>query len=193
MPIFGIIFSLFTTLSTICAIATGRIDELCFSVVAGANNAVNLSIALLGSMCLWNGIACVFDAVGVTKHISRFMTPIVRLVFREVSNDTRATDAICASFSANLLGLGTAGIPLGIKAMQALARSDSNKRATNDMVTFAVLNTTPIQLIPSTIIAMRSAHGSEYPFEILVPVWICSVATSVFAVVICRLLARVMR
>ena len=145
----------------------------------------------MGTMCFWNGIMKVFDAVSATKVFSKLLKPLLRLIYSEKVLETDACGCICASMAANFFGLGNAALPLGIKAMKSIEKSENSTRAGKDMIMFAVLNTVPFQLVPTALIALRTAHGSKAPFDIILPVWICSAITICFAVFLCKMLSKI--
>ena len=120
-----------------------------------------------------------------TKILSKLFRPLTKILFRGLDNVSDALDAICMNMSANFLGLGNAATPLGITAMQKLQQASTNQDTASDhMITFVVLNTCSIQLIPTTIAALRLSAGSRSPMEILPAVLITSIVS-----VTCALLA----
>lgn len=129
----------------------------------------------------------VLDKAGATAFFARLTKPFFRLIYSKEALDN-SLNCISASFAANFLGLGSAALPLGIQTMKSLSENKNKVLTKCDMATFASLSTVPLQLIPSTLIALRHAHGSEKPFEIIVPVWVCSLITVIFTIVLCRIL-----
>ncbi len=185
--VIGKIFCVLVSISFVFGAVTGRMSELSASVIEGAQSAVQLSLSLLGVMCLWSGAVAVLEKTGVVSIISSAVRPIVLFIYPSARRNACAADSIAANFAANFLGLGNAALPTGIRAMEALAQ-DGGERASVDMMTFAVMNTVPFQLLPTTLCALRSAAGAPEPFSILVPVWLTSVITMVFAASVCRIL-----
>lgn len=186
----GRIFSVMIIASFIFGGLNGNMDAVCTEALSGACDAVKLSFNMLGVMCLWSGTVRVLDRCGATAVISRIISPIITLLYPNTKGNSNAINAVASSFSANFLGLGNAGLPLGLRAMNELKKlGGGDGRANDETVLFAVINTAPFQLIPTTLIALLSAHGSALPSAILLPIWICSALTAVFAVFICRLLA----
>lgn len=186
------VFGVLCVLSFICAAATGRIAELGAAVATGASSAVTVSLGLLGTMALWNGIIRVLDAAGATRALGALAAPLLRLVFPDAYRKQNGISEITAAVTANMLGLGNAATPLSIAAVKALAKNGGEEfaasgRATDEMVTFAVLSTASLDIIPTTLLALRTAAGSAAPDEILVPVWICSGICAVAAVLFARL------
>lgn len=183
----GKICGFICVLSFIFGCISGNISELGNAVYDGASSAVTLTISLIGMMCLWNGIMRVAVASGVVDRLSRVMSPLLKFLFPDAYKKNNGMGEIAASFSANIFGIGNAATPLAIKAMQKLEENNNNKGvATNDMIMFTVLGTASFDIFPTTLIALRKAAGSEAPFEIIVPVWICSFITAVVAVLLVK-------
>ena len=187
----GKVFAVLVLGAFICGGVSGNMAAVCEAAMNGASEAVTLSISLLGVMCLWSGVIRTLDHAGLTKLLSKAVAPILRLIYPKAYRTGNGIHDIAADYSANLLGLGNAALPIGMRAMCALKKNGlpAPDTANDDMVMFAVLNTTPLQLMPTTLIALRTAHGSANPFEIILPIWICSVATTVFGVILCKMLA----
>ena len=158
--------------------ANGRISEVTAALMSGAEDAVSMTISLAGIMCFWTGIIA-----GALKPIIKFLFPKLR--------DREAEDAVVMNITANMLGMSNAATPLGIKAVERLSKLSGGKTATDDMCMFVVINTASVQLIPSTVIAMRQAAGSAAPAEIILPVWICSIAALSVGVLCAKIFAAV--
>ncbi len=186
----GKIFCVLVSISFVYGAATDRMTELSAAVVEGAESAIELSLSLLGVMCLWSGAVSVLESIGAVRIISSLIRPIICLVYPSARADGYAADCIASNFAANFLGLGNAALPTGIRAMEALAKN-CGERASPDMMTFAVMNTVPFQLLPTTLCALRASAGADEPFSILVPIWISSAVTMVFAAVVCRVLGTI--
>ena len=188
----GKIFAFLVIAAVIFGGISGKMDEVCEGALSGVNEAVDLSVSLAGVMCLWSGIIRVLDKAGFTRLLAKVFSPILRIIYLKAYKMGIATDEIAADYSANFLGLGNAALPIGIKAINRLKDEGlyRNDTANDDMVMFAVLNTTPLQLIPTTLIALRLAHNSQNAYGIILPVWICSVATTIFGVIICKAFAK---
>ncbi len=182
----GKIFGTMVIFSLVSALFFGTTADIANAAFSGAKDAVNLSLTLLGVISLWSGILNVFDKAGVTALISKAAKPVLKIIYKNTEN----FDNISLNFSANLLGLGNAALPLGIKAAKDI-NFNRLQTASDDLIMFSVLNTTPLQLFPTTLIALRSSYGSNNPFDIVLPIWICSVATTVFAIIICKAFAKV--
>ncbi len=174
--------------SIICAMATGRVNEVTTAMFSGAGSAVTLVISLAGAMCLWSGLMKIADRAGLTKKLAKSFSPIMHLLFPGLEPDSDAAKAISMNVSANLLGMGNAATPFGIAAMKELAKRSGNpETATDDMVTFVVMNTASIQLIPTTIAMMRASAGSTTPFDLMPAIWITSVSALFVGILMTRI------
>lgn len=189
----NVIFAVICLISFIFALFLGRLDMLAAAVVGGAAKAVTLTISLVGLTGLWCGVMNVFSKCGLCQAVAKLISPFLKIVFPESFKKKIGINEIAANISANLLGLGNAATPFGIKAMQALSAQSDGITATDDMVTFAVLNTSSVSLMPTTLIALRSSCGSSAPFEIITAVWICSFICMCVSVIITKLLGFIYR
>lgn len=191
----GKVFAVLVISALIFGGFSGNIENVCNAAIGGASEAVNLSISMLGVMCLWSGVVRVLDKAGITRLLAKIISPLLIILYPGAYKSKVSTDYIAANYSANMLGLGNAALPMGIRAMKELKKEGlpSKNTANDDMVMFAVLNTTPIQIIPTTLIALRTAYLSHNSYEIILPIWICSIATTVFGVVICKFLSKIIK
>jgi len=162
-------------ISFVVAAFTGRIDALTASAMEGAASAIETCIGLLGTMCLWSGLAKIAENSGLTQVFAKLLRPATRILFPRLKKDSTALKAVVMNMVANLLGMGNAATPLGLMAMRELDKENNHRStASREMCMFVVLNTASIQLIPSTVISLRQMYGSQNPSEIVFPVWICS-------------------
>lgn len=163
------------------AALTGRAGLLAGSALHAAESAAALSFRLVGIMCLWLGMMKLAERAGFIRLLARLLRPLTRMIFRSVPQDHPAMGAIVMTISANMLGLGNAATPLGIKAMQELQRLNHEKDvATPAMCTFLAVCTTGFTLVPATVIALRAAAGSANPSEIVgVTILVSLTATTV--------------
>lgn len=165
-------------ISIAAAIATGSTGQLSQAVMKGACQAVTVAMSLAGPMCLWSGVGRVMEASGISARLAKLMGPVIRRVFPEARKDEALAASISGCVTANMLGLGNAATPLGIKAVQQMqAQLPDKTRASDSMCRLIVLSTASIQLIPSTVGALRAAQGSAAPFDILPAVWVTSAAS----------------
>ena len=161
-------------LSLVFGILSGNLDEVANAAMAGAQSAIDLSVSMAGMLCLWSGIMEVMNVCGLSRGLARAYRPLLRQLLPEASRDEETLAAISANVSANLLGLGNAATPLGIRAAQRMARGCGGV-ASDELCLLVVLNTASIQLLPATVASVRSAAGCQTPFDILPAVWLASV------------------
>ena len=196
-----IILAVIPVAAIVCGIFTGRLQEVSSAVLDKAGEAVTLAITLCGIMCLWSGLMKVAEEAGAVSGLSRLLSPVVSLLFRGLEKGGRAMQLICLNLSANILGLGNATTPLGIRAMEAIQEEESfppgsgrhGGEASDNMIMLTVLNTASLQIIPATAAALRAAHGVERPMDILPCVWIVSAYSVAVAVVSAKLLGWLAR
>lgn len=188
------IWSFLILFSIICGIFTGKINSLSAAVLEGANDAVKLIISLIGMMALWSGIMKIAQKSGVTEFLANLFSPIIRLIFPDCPPKSKAAHAICMNITANLLGLGNAATPFGIKAMKELKKQSEFKNtscATNSMIMFVVINTASLQLIPTFLCTMRQNYGSKNPFGIIPILWITSLISLTIGILSAKIFERI--
>ena len=161
-------------LSLLFGAATGRLDAVSEAALSGAQSAVELSLSMAGVLCLWSGVMEIMNVCGLSESLSRAFRPLLRRLLPEASQDSETLAAVSANVSANLLGLGNAATPLGIRAARRMAR-DCGGVASDELCRLVVLNTASIQLLPATIASVRAAAGCRTPFDILPAVWLSSI------------------
>lgn len=164
------------------------------AILSGATRAVEIFLTLAPTMALWCGMMRVFRSARLLDLLAQCLAPLIRLCFPTAAETGVGREELTACVAANLLGIGNAATPLAIQAMKAMKKtSPESDRATDDMVTLVALNASSFSMMPTTVIALRSAVGSSDPFSILLPVWCCSLACSIMAVFLCRLCASLTR
>ena len=173
------------------AAAGGRLEAVTQAGLDAAGAAVSMLIGLLGIMCFWSGIMEIAKRSGLTEKIAAAIQPVSRLLFPQLDSRSPALSAIVMNMMANFLGLSNAATPLGLKAMKELDRENGgDDTASDSMCMFVVINTAALDIIPTTVIALRSAAGSSDPFGIIVPAWISSCAAIFAGVIAARLFER---
>ncbi|MCX4373235.1 MAG: spore maturation protein A [Dysosmobacter sp.] len=177
------------TLSLLFGLASGRLDAVANAALEGARSAIELSISMAGVLCLWSGVMEIMNACGLSEGLAKLFRPFLRKLLPNACRDGETLAAISANVSANLLGLGNAATPLGIRAARRMARG-CNGTASNELCLLVVLNTASIQLIPATIASVRAAAGCQTPFDILPAVWLASVLSVAAGLLAAWLLSR---
>lgn len=178
--------------SIICGLATGHMTQVSAAATEGAAAAVELCLSMAGVMCLWCGVMEVMKRCGLLRQLERMLRPLLGRLFPESKKQPEIMEKIAANVSANLLGLGNAATPLGIQAVRRMSRQ-CNGVASDEMCLFIVCNTASIQLIPTTVAAVRSAAGAASPFDILPAVWLASALSVTVGICAAKLLRRVWR
>lgn len=180
-------------LSVIFGAGSGNMDSVSNALIGECSKAVELTLTLTGSICLWSGLMKVAEYAKLTDAVSRLLSPITRLLFRGLNQRSQAMRFICMNITANLLGLGNAATPLGIAAMQELAKEQPPEQrhiASDHMVTLVVLNTASIQLLPTTIALLRLQYGAVRPLDILPAILMASLVSVSAGILLCKLLSR---
>lgn len=175
------IWAVMAILSFLFGILNGKIGEVSAAAIEGASAAITLSISIAGVLCLWTGIMEAMKLCGLTAILAKAMRPLLSILFPSSAQNRETLEAISANVSANLLGLGNAATPLGIKATRLMRKGDA---ATDEQCLFIVMNTASIQLIPATVAGIRSSLGCASPFDIIPAVWLTSalsVSAGIFA------------
>lgn len=182
----GIIVAI-TVFSFICSIVLGKESELSSAAIQGAASAVTLIISITGGICFWSGIMNVAKKAGICSAVEKIILPIIRVIFPRLKKGCEATKYIAMNITANLLGLGNAATPLGIKAMQRLNEQNPYKdRPSDEMITLAVINSSSIQILPTTLSVIRAAHGCANPMDIVPAVILTSVISLSAGLIVCR-------
>jgi len=168
---------------------TGRMDAVASAALQGAQSAVSLCVSMAGVLCLWSGVMEIMERSGLSSLLAGTFRPLLRRLLPEASQDAETLSAVSANVSANLLGLGSAATPLGIRAACRMARGCGGT-ASDELCLLVVLNTASIQLIPATVSGVRAAAGAAAPLDILPAVWMASALSVAAGIVSARLLAR---
>jgi spore maturation protein A len=197
MLIIGIVYAVFT----------GNLQAVTDAVLDSSKEAVTLGISMLGIVAFWTGIMEVADETGIIAGLTKTISPVMRFLFPKIPKGHKALDSLSANFVANILGLGWASTPTGLKAihdLEELERERGNKEymthsedkgfartASDEMCTFLVMNISSLQLIPVNIIAYRSQYGSANPAGIIAPAILATLVSSLTAVIFCKIKQRI--
>ena len=161
----------------------GKITTLSDTILSSSKEAVELCILMFGIVGLWSGLMNIALSLGITTQLQNLLTPFLTFLFPNLKNQ-KAKEYISTNIVANILGLGWAATPSGLKAMEELQKDNPDKNtATNEMCSFLILNISSLQLIPINIIAYRSQYGSVNPSKILIPGLIATLGSTIVAVI----------
>ena len=178
-------------LGLVVGIFTGNGEGISNAIIGSIDSTVTFIIGLVGLMCFWRGVMKVGQNSGFTEKLAKLMKPILKLIFKDAAKDEKALGAIVMNITANMMGLGNAATPFGIKAMEEMDRLNTEKgTASNDMALFLVLNAACIQLVPSTVLSIRAAAGSSNPGVIILPAIISTGVAAIVGVICCKILQK---
>lgn len=185
------IWPFFIIISFIFAIYTGNISNVNNAIFSSAEQTVELCLTLLGTLCLWNGIMNIAIKTSLIKKLSKFFKPLIKFLFPDLKNDEEITEQISMNIIANVLGLGNASTPIGLKAISSMQKKNEDKTTLNNsMAMFILINTASLQIIPTTVIAIRSSLGSSNPSKIILAVWIATIAAFITAIIAGKILSK---
>ena len=185
----NIIWPVFIILSFIYALATGKVNEVNNGIFESAKSAVELSITFLGTICLWNGIMEIVKKTTLMNKLTKLLYPAMKFLFPDLKNSEQARAEISMNIIANVLGLGNAATPLGLKAMKTMQKDNKKKDTlSNAMAMFIVLNTASLQLIPTNVIAIRTSLGSQNATQIIFPVWGATVVAAIVGIIATKII-----
>ncbi|MBR6873865.1 MAG: spore maturation protein A [Ruminococcus sp.] len=168
----GVLLAVLCLISVICAPFLGTVNELSSAAAESAGDAVQLWLTLAGGMMFWSGLMRVAERCGIVDRVCRIIRPVLGLLMPDAARDQAAMKAASLNAASNLLGLGNAAVPFGLRAIKELERCRCSRRT---LAVFILLNTASIQLIPMNIIMLRAKAGSSTPADCLVPVLLNSV------------------
>lgn len=177
----GILFTLFF----------GDVTSLNDTILTSASSGVKMVLDLIPILVLWSGIMKIAEKSGVLDNISKLFRPLLSKLFPTLKKDSKALGYITSNIAANALGLGSAATPFGLKAMESMQKENDKKDTASDaMITFLVLNTSGVTIIPTTVIALRLMHKSNSPEEIIITAILATICSSVAGLTLDRIRRR---
>lgn len=185
------VFTLLIGGAVVFGLFSGNIGSVSNAALDSCANAVTLILTLCGVICLWSGIMRVAQSAGITELLARLLNPVLSRLFKGINKKGKAMQYIVLNLAANLLGLGNASTPFGVAAMRELEKEEgAEEKASDNMILLVVMNTASLQLIPTTVAAMRLKNGSAQPMEILPCVWLVSAVCIILTVSAAKLMAK---
>lgn len=182
------IWCFFILISIIYSIIFGTFSKVNTAIFDSIHSTVSLIISLFGSMCFWNGIMNIVKNTALIDKINFLINPFVKYLFKDIEEDSECYQNIVMNMTSNLLGLGSAATPCGLKAIEEMQKQNKNKQyLSKNQVIFMLMNTASIQLIPTTIISIRSSLNSRNPTVIIVSVWIASIVAFLSMILITKI------
>ena len=185
------IWPIFIIISILYAIFSGNLENVNNSVFESTENTISVTLTLLGTMCLWSGLMKIASNLSLIEKFNKILNPIINFLFPDLKKSPKIKKEISMNMIANILGLGNAATPLGLKAMESMQKENTKKDILSDsMMMFVLINTASIQLIPTTVLAIRKSLGSENSTGILVPVWIATICSAIAGIIVVKLLTK---
>lgn len=185
------IWPFFIIVSFTYAIYSGKINNVNSAIFNSAEQTVNLCLTLLGTLCLWNGIMNIALKTSFVQKLTKFFRPVIHFLFPEFKQDEEISRQISMNMIANILGLGNASTPIGLKAIDSMQKKNHDKKSLSDsMAMFILINTASLQIIPTTVIAIRTSLGSQNPSRIVLAVWVATIVAFITAISAGKILAK---
>ena len=182
--VLSLVIAISVLVSIVFAMGNGNLESLVIAWTQGAAEAISLCIGLCGVICLWSAVIELMRQSGLAEKLSRLLRPVLGRLFPTAAKDSETMEALSQNVSANLLGLGNAATPAGIRAATLMQKLSGQSHASNELCLLVVMNTASIQLLPTTVAALRTSLGASAPYDILPAVWLTSfmsVGAGIFA------------
>ena len=186
----NIVWAIMLVVGILIFIITGRADIATTSALNGAASAIELIISMAGGYALWMGMLKIAERSGLVEALSKRVRGIITRLFRGLSPDSPAAGYISLNLIANMLGLGNAATPFGLKAMAAMQKENKTDRATDAMCMFLIINSAAVQLIPSTVITLRNAAGAADPAAITIPTLIATAVSAATGILLAKMMEK---
>lgn len=185
------LWPMFIIVSFIFAIISGNVEKLNNSIFESIESVISLSMTLVGTMCLWCGIMEIVKNTSIMNKLTKILRPILLWLFPDARYNKDAMDNISINVVSNILGLGNAATPAGMKAIDSLKESNEDKQSLSDsMMMLIVLNTTSVELMPTTVIAIRQSLNAQNPASIIIPIWISTIVGTMVGIISTKLLIK---
>jgi spore maturation protein A len=185
--VLNFIWCFFIIISIVYGILNNTYQDVNSAIFSSIESTLTLMITLFGSMCFWNGIMNIVKNTSLIEKIKILLRPLIKFIFKNIDEESECYKNISMNMTSNLLGLGNAATPCGLKAMEELQKENNNKdKLSDDMIVFILINTASLQLIPTTIISIRMGLNSKNPSGIILGVWFASVVTFVLMLCIAK-------
>lgn len=172
----NIIWPIFIIISIIYSILSGNISSINNSIFKSLESTVSLILTMVGNMCFWSGIMNIFEKTDFFDNLKTKVSKLLNIIFKGIKKESKECEYISLNIVSNILGLGNAATPMGIKAMEEMDKKNNKKDKMNkNMMLFILINTASLQIIPTSVIAIRSSLGSKDPSKMIMHVWIATI------------------
>lgn len=186
-----LLWSLFIIIGIAVCFINGRMDILNVKIIESTKSSFDIILNLFPVLSLWLGLVNIAEKSGLLKKLSNLFKPIMRILFKEIDSNDESLSLIASNFITNLFGLSSASTPLGLKAMERLQKINPKKdTASKSMITFLVLNTTGLTLIPTTLISIRTLYKSINPTKIIVPCFLATLIATISGLIINKIVGK---
>lgn len=186
-----LLWSLFIIIGIVVCFINGRMDILNVKIIESTKSSFDIILNLFPVLSLWLGLVNIAEKSGLLKKLSNLFKPIMRILFKEIDSNDESLSLIASNFITNLFGLSSASTPLGLKAMERLQKINPKKdTASKSMITFLVLNTTGLTLIPTTLISIRTLYKSINPTKIIVPCFLATLIATISGLIINKIVGK---
>lgn len=190
----NIIWCFFIIISIIFSLLNGNLQTLNESVFSSINDTTQMVINLFGSMCFWCGMIKIISETSLQEKLKKIISPFNRKIFKNLDQKSKAYEHVTVNMVTNMLGIGNAATPAGLKAVEEMEKENKNEKELSDeMLMFIVINTASLQIIPTNVIAIRNSLNSENPSGIIVAVWFSSIMTFISIIILTKLYLKLRR
>ena len=187
----NILWPIFIIISYIYALFSGNLEKVNSGIFESASTAVELTLTFFGTITLWCGIMQIAKDSSLSRKLSKALNPLIKFLFPDVNKNSKAHEEISLNMIANILGLGNASTPLGLQAMETLQKQNPSKTTlSNSMAMLVLINTASLQLIPTTVIAIRTSLNSTNPTSIILPVWVATLSAAMSAIIAAKIFIK---
>ena len=181
----NIIWGIFIIVGITYGLISGNISVINDEIIEVGNTCLDLILNIMPLLVIWMGLMAIAEKSGLISKIAKLLSPILSKIFPKIPTSHPALGYIASNIAINMAGLGSAATPFGLKAMEELQKlNDDKKTASTSMITFLVLNTAGVTIVPTTVLALRISYGSVNPSEIIVPGAIATFCSCIGAVLI---------
>ena len=188
------IWCFFVIISVIFSLLNGNIEAVNQSIFSSINDTTQMVINLFGSMCFWCGIIKIISETSLQEKLKKIISPLNKKIFKNLDKNSKAYDHITVNMVTNMLGIGNAATPAGLKAVEELEKENPEKnRLTDEMILFIAINTASLQIIPTNVIAIRNSLNSENPSGIIIAVWFSSIMTFISIIFLTKIYLKLRR
>lgn len=188
----NILWPIFIIISYIYALFSGNLENINNGIFESASSSVELTLTFFGTITLWCGIMQIAKDSSLSKKLTKCIKPLIKFLFPDIEEYDTAHEEISLNMIANILGLGNASTPLGLKAMETLQKKNTSKNTlSNSMAMLVLINTASLQLIPTTVISIRASLNSTNPTSIILPVWIATFCAAFIAILLAKIFIKI--